>query len=316
VLFFGALISGLFNGTTTVATSVAIVDYIDPRHHGPAFGLRMAAAPSGVTIASLGAVFVAHDLLRWQHIYWGAACTALICALCLRKPAKNTNGKSRRKQTHGIPGNRKSLRLLSIGALIGSTATAAVTTFLFASLDAHGKASGSAAALLATAGWLGILSRIVVGALADSVPRPLLHLRLSSALLAVTGVCMVGLVYDIAPILIIATFVPVCRDRHPHRPRLESRRSSPGRQLRRRSPRPCRVRAPRCALLVLHGVVVLCRPEFRRGWSHDDRYASNSAHNTEQWVVGHGCPFTNVHGTGTSHLRFPRFSGDLSTWLR
>jgi predicted MFS family arabinose efflux permease len=53
------------------------------------------------------------------------------------------------------------------------------------------------------AGWFGILSRVVVGALSDRVPDPLVHLRVSALLLVVLSVSMIFLAFGRGAFLLV-----------------------------------------------------------------------------------------------------------------
>jgi MFS family permease len=189
-IYGAALVGGALNGLTAVAVSLTIMSQVPVYRRGLAFGLRMAGLPSAAAVAGLGAYLAAAGHLSWRHFYWVAAAVALLAGILMRSRRTGHESSAPAQARTGMDGGGRTLFLLGLCGLLGSLGTATVTPFLIDGLIAQGQKAGTAAGVLTLAGWLGIVSRVAVGALSDHVPDPLTHLRASAGFLLVLAASM------------------------------------------------------------------------------------------------------------------------------
>ena len=203
-VYAASLVGGVLNGITAVAVSLTIMSQVPSHRRGLAFGLRTAGLPSAAAVAGLGAFLIAGDHLSWRCFMWIVSGAAIAAALSIRTGSGAVvNPIQHTAQAVARPGRHRTLWMLGAAGLLGSTGTAVVTPFLVEGLIAQGQSPGRAASVLALAGWFGILSRVVVGALSDRVPDPLMHLRASALLLVVLSVSMIFLAFGRGAFLLI-----------------------------------------------------------------------------------------------------------------
>lgn len=194
-VYAATLAGGTLNGITAVAISLTIMSTVTPRRRGLAFGLRTAGLPSAAALAGLGAYLVAGDYLGWRHVLWVIAGISIAAGLSIRGASVVSVERLVEEpwQRPTRPGSRGTLWLLGLAGLLGSCGAAVVTPFLVEGLIAQGQSPEVATSVLALAGWFGIVSRVLVGAISDRIPNPLVHLRLSAALQVVLAASMVML---------------------------------------------------------------------------------------------------------------------------
>jgi MFS family permease len=181
-------IGGALNGVASVAVSITILGSVAPHRRGLAFGLRTAGLPSAAAVAGLGGSLVASEVGTWRHLMWATALVAVVAAMTIRKReprATHTAGDDDSPARN--VGNRRTLVLLRIGGFLGAVATAAVTPYFVENLVDHDMSPGRASAVLAIAGWLGVVMRLAVGAVSDKIADPLVQLRVSAGCLVILG---------------------------------------------------------------------------------------------------------------------------------
>ncbi len=160
--------AGAVNGLTTPSINVLITRLVPLRLRGLAFGFKVAAAPAASALAALGAWATANIHTQWQVLFWANA--GVGCAVVGGTLVLGEMGRAEVKRAGiGRPAirlrARRPLILLAIGGLLAGSGTGVLPAFLVDGLVHHGLSPGSAAGLLALGGWLGFMSRVVVGGL-------------------------------------------------------------------------------------------------------------------------------------------------------
>lgn len=169
--------AGVAHGLAHPAANLALVVGIPAGRQGFAHGLKQSAVPiatllSGLTVPALGLT------IGWRYAFVLAALVPL-AALAVRIPSRRPPG--------GRPasgGPRRSVRdgdvpiatmiVLSVATGCGAAAAISLSAFLVEAGVLFGMTATAAGLLLASGGIAGVLTRIVVGWLADRKPgRPL-----------------------------------------------------------------------------------------------------------------------------------------------
>lgn len=207
-----AVLTGIANGIMTPAVNVLITRLIPLKLRGLAFGIKVGAAPLASSLAGLGAWAAANFDFPWRATYWfgaGLSVAVVLGTFCLGLPKKRITNMA--KPAKAPPLNRRrhnSLVLLAFGGLLGASGTGVLPPFLVDSLINDGMNAGRAASVLAFGSAIGVVSRVLVGALSDRWPRPIKHLNAVAIMLSVAGVCMGALGMGRSePVLLIATLI-------------------------------------------------------------------------------------------------------------
>jgi MFS family permease len=207
-----AIAAGAVNGLITPSINVLITRLVPLRLRGLAFGFKVAAAPAASALAALGAWATANMHTQWQVLFWanaGVGCAVVGGTLVLRKVGRAEV----RRAGVGRPTVRlranQPLILLAIGGLLAGSGTGVLPAFLVEGLVDHGLSPGSAAGLLALGGWLGFVSRVVVGGLSDRWPKPLQHLRVVAIMTVVAAASLAVLAFGGGEAVLVAATVTV-----------------------------------------------------------------------------------------------------------
>lgn len=190
MVYAATLAGGALNGLTAIAISLTIMSKVASHRRGLAFGLRTAGIPSAAAMAGVGTYIVAAHHLDWRYVFWISAAIAFLAGLSMSGRGHPADVVDRAREAVARNSSGRTLQLLGLSGLLGSLGTATVTPFLVDGLISRGQSAGTAATVLALAGWFGIMSRVAVGALSDRVPDPLVHLRASALLLVVLALSM------------------------------------------------------------------------------------------------------------------------------
>lgn len=135
---------------------------------GKAFGFKQSAPPVASTVAGLSVPLVAATV-GWRWAFVAAAVFAAALALGVRPVPKT----ARRPAAMG-PGakpDRRTLIVLATAFGLGTSVSSSITTFFVISAVEDGTADGVAGTLLAVAGGLAVVTRIVAGIISDRTPR-------------------------------------------------------------------------------------------------------------------------------------------------
>jgi MFS family permease len=207
-----ATVAGLINGVTTPGANLVLVQTIPLKRQGLGFGLKVAAVPVASSLASLGAVIVATSGISWRLIYmsFGLLGLMLLSTALVRCVRRGTVSTTRRQMLHrGRP--PRALVMLAAGGLFAALGTALYPAFLVDSLLDRGLPPGGAAAMVGVIGWLGIAARIVIGGLADSLPRPIAHIQGVVVLILIAAAGMLGLAFGSSELVLgVAVFACLC----------------------------------------------------------------------------------------------------------
>jgi MFS family permease len=205
MLYFACLMGGVGYGATSTAIALMIMDRVVPSRRGLAFGIKTAAVPTASAIAGLGAYAVATWGVAWQYVFWLAVIASVISAATLAPPRSGHEPRVERRERVPRSPLSRSLRLLGIAGLLSSGGMAPLSPFLVEGLIAKGESPAMAASVLAISGWLGIVSRVLVGVLADRVPRPLFHLKTTVALLMLASTSLAGLAFGRGELVLVSS---------------------------------------------------------------------------------------------------------------
>jgi predicted MFS family arabinose efflux permease len=157
-------LGGLANGIAQPATNTLIADGVSDRHRGLAFGIKRSSYSVAEILAGLAVPLIGVQL-GWRFA-WGIAATALVAITVLvpappaRKP--KLEGSSQTK----IPTKGPLLRL-ALAAGFGIGAIGAMQIYFVESAVHRGLGVGTAGALLAAGGAVGIAARMGAGLTLD-----------------------------------------------------------------------------------------------------------------------------------------------------
>ena len=198
-------LAGLANSVAQPASNLLLARALPPEHRGLGFGIKQSAIPSATL---LGGLFVPLFALtvgwRWGFVF-GAVLSLCVVLLVYRyvgeAAAAPRSGPRIRSDVAMRP-----LLTMGVAAGLGSAAALALGTFYVDATVAAGFSPTAAALLFAAGSAVGILSRIVLGLLADL--RPSRHLLRVSLMFAASGAGFLLLVLD-GPVAVLAGTVLV-----------------------------------------------------------------------------------------------------------
>jgi MFS family permease len=162
----------------------ALATAVSPSWQGSAFGVKEASVPAAALLAGL-AVPLLGARYGWRPAFTGAGALGLVALAVvpagLRADAPSEPGTARRAPEASAtrsqaPGERGHVRpgvplpVLAIAAGLAGAVAAAASTFLVPSLEASGVALGTAGFVLSVASSAAVVTRLVVGRLADRRP--------------------------------------------------------------------------------------------------------------------------------------------------
>jgi len=150
---------------------------------GTAFGFKQAAPPVASTLAGLSVPLVAVTV-GWRWSFVGVAVLAALMTFWVRPVRRTARAAPARSERQA--GDRTALLLLTVAFGLGTWSSSTVTTFFVISVVERGTSEVAAGIMLALAGALAVLTRVVAGFIADRVPAN--HLLGCAALVAVGGV--------------------------------------------------------------------------------------------------------------------------------
>ena len=181
------LVGGLGNAMAGPAASALLRHEVEGHRHGLAFGAQQAGAPLGALLAGLALPAIAIPL-GWRWAFVGTAALAVVVAAVA--PAAQPSGvasAAAARATHRL----SAVHALGLAAVLASAAGVGLVAFIVIFGVKSGLSEGAAGLLLAGLSLTAMISRIVLGVLAD---RPGLDpLRPVAAMLAASAVCYLAL---------------------------------------------------------------------------------------------------------------------------
>jgi MFS family permease len=203
-------VAGAVNGLITPSINVLITQLVPVRLRGLAFGIKVGAAPGAASMAALGGWTAANLHAPWQVLYGvcaGIGCAVMGATLLLGRGDRGEVIVDAGQRTESGLNSRRSLILLAIGGLLGTSGTAVLAPFLVDGLIDHGLAPGTATSVLALSSCLGLVSRVAVGGLSDRWPDPLSHLWAVAGMLMVAAVSLVFLAFGGGEFMLVAAAI-------------------------------------------------------------------------------------------------------------
>lgn len=212
------VVAGLANGAVQPASNLLLARAVKGRRQGLAFGIKQAAIPVGVLLASLSVPAVALTV-GWRWAFAGGAVLALVASLTVPEVADSAGrrrggwvptdatapagaGRGRREG----PGDLLPLVVLAGAMSLGTAAATALGAFLVTTAVHVGVSKGGAGLLAALGAATGLVARVGTGALADHWGKR--NLAVVSALLCggVAGYALfaTGSVWLLVPAVVLA----------------------------------------------------------------------------------------------------------------
>ena len=187
-------VAGVGHAVLQVASNLLLAHDVSPQIQGVAFGIKQSAIPAA-TLTAGASVPIIGTQLGWR---WTYGIAAIVAALVLVLHGRWRGRAGRRlvqrpllPPAHAQAFTRPELLALSVGVGLGAAASNTLAAFLVAYAVESGMGVGRAGLLLAAASAIGLLTRIVIGWLADS--RGATDLAWVATMLAVGGLSFAAL---------------------------------------------------------------------------------------------------------------------------
>lgn len=160
------VVGGVANGLGQPASNALIASAVSERRQGLAFGAKQAAIPMSTLLGGLAVPLIAIPL-GWRWAFALAGLLAALAALTVPAAATATGGTVRPPTVAAGSFRRGQLLVLSSGLMLAAASGNALGAFFVASTVSSGVAPGTAGLLAAMASLGGVLTRILLGWLAD-----------------------------------------------------------------------------------------------------------------------------------------------------
>lgn len=209
VLFLA--IAGVASAMAHPSANLTLLRHVGRSGQGLAFGVKQAAVPAGSFLGG-AAVPVVALTLGWRWAFGiGVVLAMALCVVVLTvaRPYLTATDRPVQPTVAASIQSRRTLVLLCLVALLGTTASNSLATFLAVAGVHVGLSPARAGILLSVASLTGIAMRVVVGRLADrALPDPLRTIRamLLVATLAM-GVLATSDVIGLVPLFVVAAIV-------------------------------------------------------------------------------------------------------------
>ncbi|WP_247828304.1 CynX/NimT family MFS transporter [Arthrobacter antioxidans] len=171
VLIAALVVGGLANGLAQPAANLGISRAVNPGRLGLAFGIKQCSIPAAGLIGGLAVPGIAL-VLGWRYAFALGVVLAVALALwagfTVQGPARPASGPAA-PADRGTP--LRGLVLVAIGAGLAAAAATSMGVFLVDSAVESGMSPSAAGYLFAGAALLGLVIRIVLGALMDRYPH-------------------------------------------------------------------------------------------------------------------------------------------------
>lgn len=183
-------VAGASVGLIDTGGARAFADAVPARRQGLAFGLKEASVPAASMLAG-AAVPLLGVTVGWRPSF--AIGMLLVPVVWLLLPSPADGRLPDRVVATGRPPPAVSLLVLvAIGSAAGTGAATAAASFLVPTATRAGLPVGTAGALLAVASVLSILTRVIVGHLADRVPHRELSVTAALLIAGAVGSLLLG----------------------------------------------------------------------------------------------------------------------------
>jgi MFS family permease len=163
-------LAGAANGAGQPASNGYIAAGVAPHRRGTAFGVKQAAVPLSTLLAGSAVPIVAVHA-GWRPAFIGAGVLAALATVVVRSPQAGAGGDDVAVSPAAGPFRLVPLLVLAFGLMLGSAAGNSLAAFLVSASVATGVSPGTAGVLAAAASGAGIVTRLLVGVLADRQAR-------------------------------------------------------------------------------------------------------------------------------------------------
>jgi len=160
------VLGGIANGLGQPASNALIASAVSERRQGLAFGAKQAAIPMSTLLGGLAVPLIAIPL-GWRWAFALAAVLAALAALSVPSAARPQGTAPRSPSVAAGPFRRGPLLVLSTGLMLAAASGNALGAFFVASTVSSGVAPGTAGLLAAMVSLGGVLTRVLIGWLAD-----------------------------------------------------------------------------------------------------------------------------------------------------
>lgn len=162
------VLAGAGNGFTQPAANYLLARQINVQRQGMAFGIKQSAIPVSTLLAGLAVPLLAVQL-GWR---WPFGIAALIgVAVWFGVPRQPLLSADKRAAHAAAQLSKMPLYLMAIGGACGSAAANSMGAFLVSSSVASGVSAAAAGFLFAMGSGLGVITRLILGWLADRTTR-------------------------------------------------------------------------------------------------------------------------------------------------
>lgn len=181
VLIFWLAMAGVTQSLAQPAANRLISNTVDSGRLGIAFGVKQSAPPVSSMIAGFSVPLLALTF-GWRWAFVVAAVGAAAVAITVgAAPPRPTVASTTRRISADLRA-RRTIILLAVAFGLGTSVSAAVTTFYVDAATDAGTSESSAGILLAAASLLAVVARLVAGSISDRFDRG--HLKGCAAMVA------------------------------------------------------------------------------------------------------------------------------------
>ncbi|MFA9444874.1 MFS transporter [Egicoccus sp. AB-alg6-2] len=163
------VVAGIGNAFAQPAANLLLASEVPSGSQGLFFGIKQSAVPITTLLAGVSVPLVGLTIgWRWAFVMVAAGSVAL--PLLAPRSASRSRPRGRGRSDPSAPAatvDRLPLAVLAAGAMLGAAAANSIGVFLVSSAVDAGFADSTAGYLLAMGSVLGIVTRVIVGALAD-----------------------------------------------------------------------------------------------------------------------------------------------------
>ena len=162
------VLGGIANGVGQPASNGLIASAVAEHRQGLAFGAKQAAIPLSTLLGGLGVPLIAIPL-GWRWAFALAGTLGVLAALAVPGAPTEAAAAVRQPSVAAGPFRRGPLLVLSTGAMLAAASGNALGAFFVLSSVASGVDPGAAGLLAAAASTGGVLTRVLLGWMADRV---------------------------------------------------------------------------------------------------------------------------------------------------
>ena len=164
-------VAGLGHAVLQVGSNLLLTNDVPPGNQGLAFGIKQSAIPAATLTAGASVPLIGTQF-GWR---WTYAVAAVVAAVVLVLQWRGGGPRARPRPRPALPPphpdafTRRELLMLAVAVALGAAAANTLASFLVAYAVQTGMPVGRAGILLAAASALGLVARVLMGRLADTL---------------------------------------------------------------------------------------------------------------------------------------------------